>query len=588
MMAKACANESVEQKTNFDLPLPIAQYKIMRTRSGTKMTRTQSPTLVGHLKTLFGAGTLTGLGEGELLNRFLSQRDETAFEEILARHGPMVLGICRRWLADPHEVDDAFQAIFLILVRKAATLRDRNTLSNWLYGISLRVAQRARANTARRRAHEHQDADVLSMAQSTESHQTDHETFPILDEEIRRLPEKQQAAIVLCLVQGKTHEVAAAELGCPLGTIKSRVASGRAKLASRLSRRGLAPTVALATASPSENLLASSIPQELTRQTLDAAMRLAVCRSVPRTAVSASIQTLVQGVCHAILVDRIKAIVACVAATGVLASAATAFALARERAPSARESPVAPLSVAAADESHSKVDGHGDPLPAGASVRLGTVRHRQASSIHRIVYAKDGKFVVTDGEDRRMRLWNSDDGKLIRELDTGVDTVRDLVVIPDGTILATAGTQLDRHLHTETDVVSVTELATGKPAVIRAWSLPPGTSAVALSPDAKTLAAGNQDGKLKLLNARTPAERSSSWTVNPAKRSFRSKFRAPKYGHSPIRPTARLWPQPRAGTRARFAFTTRPPASRRNSSTAHLYARRRSPSHPTANESPPA
>ena len=179
------------------------------------MTRTQSPTLVGHLKTLFGAGTLSGVGEGELLERFLAGRDETAFEEILARHGPMVLGICRRWLADPHDVEDAFQAVFLILVRKAATLRDRSTLANWLYGVSLRVAKRARANTARRRTREHQDAEVLSMAQSTEHRPADHETLLILDEEVRRLPGKQQAAIVLCLVQGKTHEAAAAELGCP-------------------------------------------------------------------------------------------------------------------------------------------------------------------------------------------------------------------------------------------------------------------------------------------------------------------------------------------------------------------------------------
>ncbi len=107
------------------------------------MNRTQSPTLVDHLKTLFSAGTLTGLGEGELLERFLAHRDEAAFEEILVRHAPMVLGICRRWLEDPHDVDDAFQAVFLILVRNAATVRLRSSLSSWLYGVSFRVAQRA-------------------------------------------------------------------------------------------------------------------------------------------------------------------------------------------------------------------------------------------------------------------------------------------------------------------------------------------------------------------------------------------------------------------------------------------------------------
>ena len=130
------------------------------------MTRTRSPTLVGHLKTLFGVGTLSGLGEGELLERFLSQRDETAFEEILARHGPMVLGICRRWLDDPHDVDDAFQAVFLILVRKAATLRDRQQpLELALRRLLASRAPRPRQH-ARRRSRERQDAEVLSMAET--------------------------------------------------------------------------------------------------------------------------------------------------------------------------------------------------------------------------------------------------------------------------------------------------------------------------------------------------------------------------------------------------------------------------------------
>ena len=111
------------------------------------MTRLHSPTFFNHLKTLFRVGTLSGLGEGELLERFLANHDETAFEEILARHGPMVLGVCRRWLDDPDDGEDAFQAVFLILVQKAAKLGSRNSLSSWLYSVSLKVAKRARATT---------------------------------------------------------------------------------------------------------------------------------------------------------------------------------------------------------------------------------------------------------------------------------------------------------------------------------------------------------------------------------------------------------------------------------------------------------
>ena len=101
-------------------------------------------------RSLFSEGRLAELGEGQLLDRFLIHHDEVAFEELIARHGPMVLGVCRRWLDDPNDVDDAFQATFLVLLRKGRSLRDSKTLSQWLYGVSLRVARRARSQAARR------------------------------------------------------------------------------------------------------------------------------------------------------------------------------------------------------------------------------------------------------------------------------------------------------------------------------------------------------------------------------------------------------------------------------------------------------
>src|SRR5262249_2255067 len=118
------------------------------------MTRLESANLVRDFGTLFGTGTLAALDDGQLLERFITRRDEVAFEELVARHGPVVLGICRRWLDDPSDIEDAFQATFLILVRKAAALRDRNALSSWLYGVALRVVRRARANAVRRRVRE--------------------------------------------------------------------------------------------------------------------------------------------------------------------------------------------------------------------------------------------------------------------------------------------------------------------------------------------------------------------------------------------------------------------------------------------------
>ena len=156
------------------------------------MTRFTSANLVRDFRALFGSGTLAGSGDGLLLERFITRRDEVAFEELMARHGPVVLSICGRWLDDPRDVEDAFQATFLILVRKAASLRDRDALSSWLYGVALRVVRRARSNAVRRRTRE-QPIAAEPVGRGRDPEECIGSELPaIVDEEIRRLPEKQQ------------------------------------------------------------------------------------------------------------------------------------------------------------------------------------------------------------------------------------------------------------------------------------------------------------------------------------------------------------------------------------------------------------
>ena len=185
---------------------------------------------------LFGEGTLTGLGDGPLLERYLTRRDEDAFAALVDLHGPMVLGLCRRMLRDPRDIEDAFQATFLVLVRKAPAIRDRNLLSNWLYGVAFRVARRAWTRTLRRRDRE---ASVGELEFAAEPGSTARPEFdPTLDQELSRLPEKYRAPLILCYLRGKTHDQAAAELRCPVGTIRSRLARGRDLLRKRLTRRG--------------------------------------------------------------------------------------------------------------------------------------------------------------------------------------------------------------------------------------------------------------------------------------------------------------------------------------------------------------
>jgi RNA polymerase sigma factor (sigma-70 family) len=177
--------------------------------------------------------------DGQLLERFVSRRDESAFAALVRRHGRMVLGVCRRVLGDAHHAEDASQAAFLVLVRKAASLGRPPSLANWLYAVAYRTALKARANAARRWACERQAVPLPPTAPPDEV--VRREARAALDEELSRLPECYRAPLVLCYLEGRTNEDAARALGWPTGSISYWLARGRAILRERLTRRGLAP-----------------------------------------------------------------------------------------------------------------------------------------------------------------------------------------------------------------------------------------------------------------------------------------------------------------------------------------------------------
>jgi RNA polymerase sigma factor (sigma-70 family) len=178
-----------------------------------------------------------GLSDGQLLGLFVAGRDEAAFAALVRRHGPMVLGVCRRVLRDGHDAEDAFQATFLVLARKAAALGRREAVGSWLYTVAFRAALEARAAIARRRARERQ-VDVMPHPEVSPPEPQDWR--PLLDEELNALPEKYRAAVVLCDLEGRPRKEAARLLGLPEGTLSSRLATARRVLAGRLARRGVA------------------------------------------------------------------------------------------------------------------------------------------------------------------------------------------------------------------------------------------------------------------------------------------------------------------------------------------------------------
>ncbi len=188
---------------------------------------------------LFAEGTATGLADSQLLDRFLARRDAAAFEALIIRHGPMVMSVCRGILRDPNDAEDAFQATFLLLVRKAGSIRRRDALGGWLHRIAYRVAIQANASASRRRLHERHAGQVGFTVIQTAS-AFSQELVAALHEEIARLPEKHRLAVVLCDLQAIPQVQAARQLRWSERTLRNRLSEGRERLKRRLTSRGLA------------------------------------------------------------------------------------------------------------------------------------------------------------------------------------------------------------------------------------------------------------------------------------------------------------------------------------------------------------
>jgi RNA polymerase sigma factor (sigma-70 family) len=232
------------------------------------------------IERIFNQGTLIGLSEGQLLRQFAAG-DELAFEAIVERHGPMVLKVCQRGLQHSRDVEDAFQATFLVLLRKAGALRDADGLGPWLHGVAFRVAARIRSNAARRPAEESRGARPEAVRFADELERT--ELRSLIDEEIHRLPERYRRAVVLCYLEGRTHEEAARRLRCSPGSLRGRLDRARQKLKSRLTRRGVVPAAGLGALSAGAEVGRAAVPASLVAGTV-----AALTRSATATAVSGS------------------------------------------------------------------------------------------------------------------------------------------------------------------------------------------------------------------------------------------------------------------------------------------------------------
>jgi RNA polymerase sigma factor (sigma-70 family) len=351
------------------------------------MTSTQAGTVLQHIRRLGSTSRPAQPSDGQLLDRFATERDESAFADLVRRYAPMVLNVCRTVLRHEEDAEDALQATFIVLARKAHSIRQREALAGWLYEVAHRVAARAQARATRRREQERKATPMASRDSTLDM--TLRDLQRVLHEELLRLPDKYRLPLVLCYLQGRSHEEAATQLGWTKGTLRGRLDRGREQLRRRLSARGIALSAVLCA-----SVVAPRMVAEARVDSLISAMSAG-------TTVKAS--SLAEGVIRAMLTSKIKVVTALAVAAGIvvtgvaLTQRVTAGDAPAKSPPGARAAP--PAAVVGDNIRSTKYAGRvvgpdGKPV-SGAKVYLTDVSgyHRYPAPVSESAIANaDGRF----------------------------------------------------------------------------------------------------------------------------------------------------------------------------------------------------
>jgi RNA polymerase sigma factor (sigma-70 family) len=268
------------------------------------MATNQVSEVLQYLRTTVPLPDGAGRTDGQLLSRFIDRRDEAAFAALVQRHGPMVWGVCRRLLANHQDAEDAFQATFLVLVRKAATVLPREMVANWLYGVACTTAHRGKVAAAKARRRQRQLVEMPEPAVAEPDPGADLRA--LLDQELARLPDHYRGVVVLCDLEGKTRTEAARQLGLPEGTVASRLARARAMLAKRLARHGPALSGGTLAAVLSRQAASACVPFSVTSSTIKAATLVAAGQAAGAGVTSLKVAALTEGVLKTMLLSKLK------------------------------------------------------------------------------------------------------------------------------------------------------------------------------------------------------------------------------------------------------------------------------------------
>jgi RNA polymerase sigma factor (sigma-70 family) len=489
------------------------------------MTRASFSNLLHRVHDLVHGQCGAEQSDGQLLEAFVARQDQEAFAVVVQRHGPMVLGVCRRVLKNAHDAEDAFQATFLVLARKAATIARRESLGGWLYEVAYHGALRSKTNASRRQVRERQ---VVAMMSSDAQAEIDRqELCAVLDQELHQLPRKYRRSLVLCYLEGKTHTQAAQELGWPAGSMSRHLARGREILRGRLLRRGISLSSATIAPALLEATASAGVPQHLARTTVHTASLFAAGDSAAAPASVFQAIDLAEGILHSMTVAKLKLTIGwwltfSVFGLGVGAWAYQ-FAAAQRPALPAAAAGTAPDQLPPAPTPVIHADRFGDPLPPTAVARLGTIRARHVG-IQFVGSLPDNK-TLTVSRDETVRIWEAATGKELRRWETSTganqaDLIRAklakgnvdmmaLAAIMEAGGIFSSGIAAAR-LTTDAQTLALV----GWDGVIRLWDVPSGKErrwvkpdpaigafSLALSPDGRLFALRSQDKIVRLYDA---------------------------------------------------------------------------------------
>jgi RNA polymerase sigma factor (sigma-70 family) len=485
-----------------------------------------------------------GLTDGQLLDVFIERREEAAFAALVRRHGPMVWGVCLRVLRNHHDAEDAFQATFLVLVRKAASIRPREMVANWLYGVARQTALKARATINKRRMREKQGAEIPEPATAEQDCWND--LRHLLDQELSRLPDKYRVAVVLCDLECKTRKEVARQLGLPEGTVASRLATARTMLAKRLARHGLGMGAGSLAAALSEKAAPACMPVSVVNSTIDAARLFVLGQATTSGMISAKVTALTNGVLRIMFLKTLKTLTAGALLLSMATITSTMVAGGKSDAPSepavnAAEEPqeeagkadpskAKPAEDNAVQNELQKLQGtwllvsaeeNGSSVPQEKIKKMeltltikndrftlktvdGREMHTLAASgrelltlkshtdaVLSVFWSQDGKRLITGSADGTAKVWETASGRELLALKGHPGAVMSGSWSPDGRFLATGSADGTVMVW---DAASGRELLSLKGHVCKVRS-------ITWSPDGKFLATGSEEGTAKIWNS---------------------------------------------------------------------------------------